>query len=61
MQLLLSLIVIVYLIGVGVVLAPTVRPLWNTEPAGQLAGSVAGALPGALAWPVRAARDVAGS
>lgn len=61
MQLLLSLIVIIYLVGVGVVLSPTVRSTWNTEPASEVASSVAQELPNALAWPMRAARSVAGS
>ena len=61
MRLLLALIVIIYLVGVGVILAPTVRSTWNSEPASAFAESVAQALPDALAWPVRAARNVRGS
>jgi hypothetical protein len=61
MRLLLALIIIIYLVGVGVVLAPTVRSTWNSEPASVLADNVVKALPGALAWPVRAAHAVAGS
>jgi hypothetical protein len=55
------LIIIVYLVGVGVILAPTVQSTWNSEPASAFAQSVAQALPDALAWPVRAARSVRGS
>jgi hypothetical protein len=61
MRLLLALIVIIYLVGVGVILAPTVGSKWNSEPASGFAESVAQALPDALAWPVRAARNVKGS
>jgi hypothetical protein len=61
MRLLLALIVIIYLVGVGVILAPTVRSTWNSEPASGFAESVAQALPDALTWPVRAARNVRGS
>jgi hypothetical protein len=61
MRLLLALIVIIYLVGVGVILAPTVGSKWNSEPASGFAESVAQALPDALAWPVRAARNVRGS
>jgi hypothetical protein len=61
MRLLLALLIIVYLVGVGVILAPTVRTTWNSEPAAGFAESVAQALPDALAWPVRAARNVRGS
>jgi hypothetical protein len=61
MRLLLALIIIIYLVGVGVVLSPTVRSTWNSEPASALAQSIAQELPNALAWPVRAARAFAGS
>jgi hypothetical protein len=61
MRVLLALIIIIYLVGVGVVLAPTIRSLWNTAPASELAESLAQALPNALAWPVRAARNATGS
>jgi hypothetical protein len=61
MRLLLALIVIVYLVGVGVVLAPTVESGWNSEIASAFVASVANALPDALAWPARLARAYAGS
>jgi hypothetical protein len=51
MRALIGLIVIVYLVGVGVVLAPTVRSGWNTGTAAELSASVAQSLPEALAWP----------
>jgi hypothetical protein len=61
MRLLLALIVIIYLVGVGVVLSPTVRSTWDSEPASVLANRIAQALPDALAWPVRAAHVFTGS
>jgi hypothetical protein len=61
MRLLLALIIIIYLIGVGVVLSPTVRSTWNSAPASAVAEGVAQELPNALAWPVRAARAIRGS
>ncbi|MDP8996380.1 MAG: hypothetical protein M3O03_05170, partial [Pseudomonadota bacterium] len=51
MRSLFSLIVIIYLIGIGVMLAPTFRTSWTTVPASQLTASVVQELPGALAWP----------
>jgi hypothetical protein len=61
MRLLLTLIVMIYLVGVGVVLSPTVRSEWNSAPASVLAENIARDLPDALAWPVRAARGVTGT
>jgi hypothetical protein len=60
MRLLIALIVIIYLVGVGVVLSPTIRSTWNTETASALADHVMQALPDALTWPVRAVRAFAG-
>ena len=53
MRLLLALIIIIYLVGVGVVLAPTIQAKWNAAPASDLAASVWDELPFALAWPAR--------
>jgi hypothetical protein len=53
MRLLISLIVIVYIAGIGVVLAPTIQTKWNTASASEFVTSVAQALPNAAAWPVR--------
>jgi hypothetical protein len=61
MRLLLGLIIIAYLIGVGVVLAPTVREKWNTATTRDFATSVASELPHAFAWPVRAYYTVRGA
>jgi hypothetical protein len=61
MRLLIALIVIIYLVGVGVILSPTVRSAWNSAPASVLAENIARELPDALTWPVRVARGVTGT
>jgi hypothetical protein len=61
MRLLVAIIVIIYLVGVGVVLSPTVRSTWDSETASALADHVVQALPNALAWPARAAHAFVGS
>jgi hypothetical protein len=57
MRALIALLVIVYLIGVGVVLAPTVKAKWNTASTSQFAASVAAEMPAALAWPAAVYRS----
>ncbi len=54
MRALIGLIVIVYLVGVGVALAPAIQAKWSTASASALAASVGEVLPSALAWPARA-------
>ena len=58
MRALIALIVIVYLVGVGVALAPTIQAKWSAASASDLAAGVGQALPNALAWPVRAYHSV---
>lgn len=60
MRVIIAVIVIVYLIGVGVVLAPTFQGKWNSATASELTASVWEALPSALAWPAKAYHSVAG-
>lgn len=60
MRMLISLLVIIYLVGVGVSLSPTFRDKWNSAPASELCASVGQALPAALAWPARMYRDLSG-
>ena len=60
MRALIGLIVIVYLVGIGVVLAPTVRGKWSEGTASDLSASVAQALPGAMAWPAGVYRSLTG-
>jgi hypothetical protein len=57
MRTLLAILVVVYLVGVGVVLAPTVKAKWNTAPTSQFVTSVATQMPTALAWPAVMYRD----
>jgi len=58
MLLLIALLVIIYFVGVGVALAPTIKDKWNSASASELATSVAQALPNGLAWPARAYRSM---
>jgi len=46
--------VIIYLVGVGVALSPTIGAKWGGASTPDLAASVAQALPNAVAWPARA-------
>lgn len=59
MRLVIALALIVYLVGMGVALAPTVQSKWHTETASDFAASVAQNLPRAAAWPARAYRSFA--
>jgi hypothetical protein len=54
MRLLIWLIIIVYLVGVGVVLEPSMAAKWSTAPASEMFAGMLAELPGALAWPVKA-------
>jgi len=60
MRTLIAVIVIVYLVGVGVVLAPTFQSKWSSAPASELFSSVIEVLPTALAWPATAFRSLTG-
>lgn len=60
MRLLIFLIVVIYLVGVGVVLAPTVKGKWYAGTASELSASLVQALPGALAWPASLYRSLRG-
>ncbi|WP_413991535.1 hypothetical protein ACMDCR_05410 [Labrys okinawensis] len=53
-----TLLIIVYLVGVGVELAPVVQAQWNSGTAADFASSVAHALPDAMAWPVKVYRNL---
>jgi hypothetical protein len=55
---LLSVLAVVYLIGVGVALVPTVRDNWNHATVSQIFVSVVLDLPRAVGWPARAYRDL---
>lgn len=59
MRLVIALALVIYLVGIGVALAPTIRSKWNTVTASGLAASVTQNLPRAVAWPARAYRSLA--
>ena len=58
MRTLIALVVVVYLVGIGVVLSPTIRTNWSSASASGLVASVAHELPNAVVWPARAFRSV---
>ena len=51
MRTLIALLVIVYLVGIGVVLAPTIQSKWSTGTASELFDSIWQELPRAVSWP----------
>jgi hypothetical protein len=53
MQTVVAILVIIYLVGVGVVLAPTVRENWNSATTPHFFASIGDDMPRALSWPVR--------
>ena len=59
MRALIGLLVIIYLVGVGVVLAPTIKANWSTGSASEFVERVVAELPRALAWPATAYRNIA--
>jgi hypothetical protein len=56
---LIALIVIVYLVGIGVALAPTIQANWSTATAAEFTSRVGRDLPYALAWPAWVFRGIA--
>jgi hypothetical protein len=58
MRMLIAFLVIVYFVGVGVELSPTIAAKWNSATASELVAGVAQALPDAVAWPARAYHSV---
>ncbi len=60
MRVLISLLLIIYVVGIGIVLAPTVQGKWTNSSASDLASSVVQALPSAAAWPVTAYHRLSG-
>jgi hypothetical protein len=55
-----AILLIVYLIGVGVELAPSVWSGWSTGNSSLMLGAITRRLPEALAWPVLFYRSIAG-
>jgi hypothetical protein len=60
MRVVVAILLIVYLLGVGVDLAPSVWSGWNTGNGALMLGDVARALPHALTWPVAVYRSMSG-
>ena len=58
MRAFIALIAVIYLIGVGVVLSPTIEAKWNSASASDMATSVGQALPNAVEWPARAFHSI---
>jgi hypothetical protein len=56
MRLLIALLIIIYLVGVGVELSPTIQTKWSNASASELVASVIQELPDAMAWPARLLR-----
>ena len=56
MRLVIAIIVIIYLVGVGVELAPIFQVGWNHSTASELSSAVIQALPDACAWPMHVYR-----
>jgi hypothetical protein len=54
MRTIFAVLIIIYLIGVGVVLAPTISGKWNNGTPAELSASVLEVLPLAFSWPVTA-------
>ncbi len=60
MRLLISFLVLIYIVGIGVALSPTVEGKWKDASASEFATSVAHALPDAVAWPATVYHSVTG-
>jgi hypothetical protein len=59
MRLLIALLLIAYLVGIGVTLAPTIKTNWSSAPVSQFVESIVEELPRALSWPATAYRGIA--
>jgi hypothetical protein len=53
MRMLILFVAIVYIVGIGVVLSPTVQSKWSGASASDFTTSVVQALPNAATWPAR--------
>jgi hypothetical protein len=61
MRSIVAMIVIIYLVGVGIILSPTIQSKWTVAPASDLSASIGQELPYALAWPTRLAHELQSS
>jgi hypothetical protein len=57
MRTIIALIVIVYVVGIGVELSPTVREKWTKVSTSDFVVSIVRALPAAMAWPATVYRS----
>lgn len=60
MMRLIFVVLLIYVVGIGVQLTPTVREGWNSMTAAQLLDRTAEELPNAAAWPMRAYESLTG-
>ncbi len=60
MRVVIAILLIIYVIGVGVELAPSVWSGWSTGNGSLMLGAITRALPEALAWPVLVYRSIMG-
>jgi hypothetical protein len=58
MRTLIALAVVIYFVGIGVVLSPTIQTNWRSASASDLVATVAHELPNAVVWPARAFHSV---
>ena len=61
MRVVIATLLIVYLIGVGVDLAPAIWSGWSSGNGAIMLGNMTRTLPDALAWPVSAYRSISGT
>lgn len=59
MRTLFALLLTAYLVGVGVMLAPTIKANWTAVPASQFVQRLLADMPRALSWPATAYRGIA--
>ena len=59
MRIIIGILIITYLIGVVVALAPTIARTRNNDTPSELYASVMNALPSAFAWPAKAYHEMA--
>jgi hypothetical protein len=58
MRAVIAMLVIIYLVGVGVALAPTIHDNWTVVPASELMKDVTRDMPRALSWPAIAYHSI---
>jgi hypothetical protein len=61
MRSVLAVILITYLVGVGIILSPTIESKWSVAPASDLSATITQELPYAMAWPARLVHELRAS